>query len=112
MVKTHTSIGYDILSRASLPWPIAEVALQHHERLDGSGYPNALRGDEIILPARIIAVADVVEAMTQHRPYRAALGLDMALDEVTKGAGTLFDPDVVKACLAVFAAGFVLSLGP
>lgn len=107
MVKTHTTVGADILSRASVPWPIAEVALQHHERLDGSGYPHGLLGDDIILPARIIAVADVVEAMTQHRPYRPALGLERALAEVSAGAGTIFDHDVVTSCLAVFKAGFV-----
>jgi HD-GYP domain-containing protein (c-di-GMP phosphodiesterase class II) len=112
MVKQHTLVGYDILSRASLPWPIAEVALQHHERLDGSGYPNGLHGDEIILPARILAVADVVEAMTQHRPYRPGLGIDKALAEVTEGAGTRFDADVVKCCLAVFEAGFTFESGP
>jgi len=106
MVKRHTLVGYDILSKASLPWPIADVALQHHERLDGSGYPNGLLGDQIILPARIIAVADVVEAMTQHRPYRPGLGIDKALAEVSDGAGTRFDADVVKCCLAVFEAGF------
>jgi PAS domain S-box-containing protein len=106
LVKRHTLVGYDILSQASLPWPIAEVALQHHERMDGSGYPNGLLGGDIILPARIIAVADVVEAMTQHRPYRPGLGIDIALAEVTAGAGTLFDADVVKSCLAVFEAGF------
>jgi HD-GYP domain-containing protein (c-di-GMP phosphodiesterase class II) len=106
MIKRHTTVGSDILSKASLPWPLAEVALQHHERLDGSGYPGALRGSEIILPARIIAVADVVEAMTQQRPYRPGLGLDVALAEVSKGAGTKFDGDVVAACLAVFADGY------
>jgi response regulator RpfG family c-di-GMP phosphodiesterase len=112
MVKNHTLVGYDILSKASLPWPIAEVALQHHERLDGSGYPYGLPGSEIILPARIIAVADVVEAMTQHRPYRAALGIEVALAEVSAGAGTLFDAVVVKSCLAVFEAGFTFGDPP
>jgi PAS domain S-box-containing protein len=112
MVKRHTLVGYDILSKASLPWPIAEVALRHHERLDGSGYPNGLLGSEIILPVRIIAVADVVEAMTQHRPYRPGLGIDKALAEVTEGAGIRFDADVVKACLAVFEAGFTFEAGP
>jgi HD-GYP domain-containing protein (c-di-GMP phosphodiesterase class II) len=112
MVKQHTLVGYEILSKASLPWPIAEVALQHHERLDGSGYPNGLLGDQIILPARIIAVADVVEAMTQHRPYRSGLGIDKALAEVTDGAGTRFDADVVKCCVAVFEAGFTFGSGP
>lgn len=109
MIKRHTVVGYEILSKASLPWPIAEVALQHHERVDGSGYPYGIAGGEIILPARIIAVADVVEAMTQHRPYRPALGLDKALAEVSGGAGTLFDADVVKSCIAVFEAGFTFA---
>jgi hypothetical protein len=106
MVKRHTLVGYEILSKASLPWPIAEVALQHHERMDGSGYPNGLTGEEIILPARIVAVADVVEAMTQHRPYRPGLGIDKALAEVTAGAGKLFDAEVVASCLAAFDSGF------
>jgi HD-GYP domain-containing protein (c-di-GMP phosphodiesterase class II) len=91
------------------PWPIAEVALQHHERMNGSGYPNGLRGDEIILEARILAVADVVEAMGSHRPYRAALGIDAALSEVKAGRGTLYDPVVVDACLTLFTVrGFKL----
>lgn len=111
MVKVHTTVGFDILSKARLPWPIAEVALSHHERLDGSGYPNGLIGDEIVLPARIIAVADVVEAITQHRPYRAALGLESALEEVREGAGTRFDADVVEACVAAFTAGFTFDAG-
>lgn len=112
MVKTHTNVGADILAKASLPWPIAEVALQHHERMDGSGYPNGLCAGEISQPARIIAVADVVEAMAQHRPYRSALGIDKALAEVARGAGTLFDADVVQACLAVFETGFTFESGP
>ena len=111
MIKQHSQIGADILSHAALPWPIADVALQHHERLDGSGYPHGLSGDEIILPARIIAVADVVEAMSQHRPYRPALGLEAALAEVTAGAGRLFDPDVVSACHAVFNMGYTFEWG-
>ncbi len=111
MIKQHSQIGADILSHAALPWPIAEVALQHHERLDGSGYPHGLAGDEIIMPARIIAVADVVEAMSQHRPYRPALGLEAALAEVSGGAGTLFDRDVVSACHAVFNMGYTFEWG-
>jgi HD-GYP domain-containing protein (c-di-GMP phosphodiesterase class II) len=106
LVKRHTIFGANVLTQASLPWPIAEIALQHHERLDGSGYPAGLRGDEIIMPARIVAVADVVEAMMMPRPYRAALGLDAALAEITAGSGTLYDAKVVKSCLAVFNAGF------
>lgn len=106
LIQEHTKVGFKILSGARAPWPIAEVALSHHERLNGSGYPYGLTADEIIVPARIIAVADVVEAMTQHRPYRPARGLEAALDEVRSGAGTLFDAEVVKACLALFEAGF------
>ena len=106
MIKRHALIGYEILSKASLPWPIPEVALQHHERLNGSGYPNSLVGDDIILPARIVAVADVVEAMSNHRPYRAALGLEQALDQVASNAGTLYDAEVVRHCLKVFEDGF------
>ena len=109
LVKGHCEVGADILRRAVLPWPIAEVAAQHHERLDGSGYPLGLVGEEIILPARIAAVADVVEAMSHHRPHRAALGIDAALAEIRAGAGTAFDGDVVTACERVFAAGFVWS---
>jgi hypothetical protein len=106
IVKTHCAVGHKILQAASLPWPISEVAWQHHERLDGSGYPRGLTGDEIILPARILSVADVVEAMMNHRPYRPALGYDQAVAEVIAGRGTLFDSDVVDACCAVFDAGF------
>ncbi len=106
MVKTHCVRGAEILTQACLPWPLAEVAHAHHERLDGSGYPRALVGEEIILPARIIAVADVVEAMVHRRPYREGLGLEAALGAVRGGAGTRFDPDVVEACLRVFDRGF------
>jgi HD-GYP domain-containing protein (c-di-GMP phosphodiesterase class II) len=111
MIKEHSQVGFDILSRAALPWPIAEIALQHHERLDGSGYPNGLFADDIVLPARIVAVADVVEAMTNHRPYRSALGVERALAEIAAGAGTLFDADVVKACIELFESGFDLGIG-
>jgi HD-GYP domain-containing protein (c-di-GMP phosphodiesterase class II) len=106
MIKRHSIVGSEILAKATLPWPVAEVALQHHERMDGSGYPSGLIGGQIILPARIVAVADVVEAMTHHRPYRPGLGHDRALTEITLGAGTLYDTEVVQACLAVFEEGF------
>jgi hypothetical protein len=106
MVKTHCAVGHEILMSSSLPWPIPDVAWQHHERLDGSGYPRGLKTDQIILPARILSVADVVEAMMNHRPYRPALGFKMAIGEVMAGRGTLFDPDVVDACCAVFESGF------
>lgn len=112
LIKTHPIVGADILAKARLPWPIVDVALQHHERMDGSGYPFALKGDDVIMPARIIAVADVVEAMSQHRPYRPALGSELALAEIVSGAGTLYDEDVVQACLAVFRAGFSFQSGP
>lgn len=106
LIKRHPSVGADILAKASLPWPISEVAKQHHERMDGSGYPDGLKGNEIIRPAQIIAVADVVEAMSQHRPYRPALGLYEALSHLSTESGKLFDSEVVEACIAVFAKGF------
>ncbi len=106
MVQRHATIGYEILSNARLPWPIPEVALQHHERMDGSGYPSGLVGEAIIQPARIVAVADVVEAMSNHRPYRAAVGLERTLDYVASNAGTLFDAEAVRCCLDLFAEGF------
>jgi len=106
LIKRHCEVGANILQKASLPKVIVEVALQHHERLDGSGYPHGLSGDQIGMPARIVAVADVVEAMMHYRPYRQALGLEAALTEVTRGSGTLFDVNVVAACIAQFEAGF------
>jgi len=99
LVRTHSQIGYDILAGVDFPWPVREMVLQHHERLDGSGYPNGLRGDQIEIGARIIAVADVVDAMSSHRPYRAAVGVDAAVGTITRGSGTVFDPDVVDACI-------------
>lgn len=104
LIKTHPQTGYDILKHVKFPWPIAQIILQHHERMDGSGYPAGLRGDQILLEARIIAVADVVDSMTSHRPYRPALGLEAALDEIKQGSGTLYDPDVVEACVQVMRA--------
>ena len=104
LIKTHPQTGYDILKHVKFPWPIAQIILQHHERMDGSGYPAGLRGDQILLEARIIAVADVVDSMTSHRPYRPALGLEAALDEIKQGSGTLYDPDVVEACVEVMRA--------
>ncbi len=102
IIKEHPRTGYRILKDIDFPWPIAQIVLQHHERLDGSGYPQRLRGEEILLEARIIGVADVVEAIASHRPYRSALGIDRALDEIARNSGTQFDPDVVDACLAIF----------
>jgi PAS domain S-box-containing protein len=103
MVKTHVQRGYEVLKTIDFPWPIATIVWQHHERLDGSGYPNGLRGEDILLEARIIAVADTVEAMTSHRPYRAALGINEALKEITQNSGKLFDQNVVNACLRRFS---------
>ena len=102
LVKTHPSVGYDILKTIDFAWPIADVVLQHHERLDSSGYPQGLSGEEIMLEARILAVADVVEAMTSHRPYRPAHGIDKALEEITQNRGVLYDPEAVDACLKLF----------
>ena len=102
MLKDHTRVGYEILKTIEFPWPIATIVLQHHERMDGSGYPAGLSGDKIILEARILAVADVVEAMSSHRPYRPALGIDRALEEIRLNRGTLYDPVVVDACIKLF----------
>ena len=103
LIKTHAESGYDILREVDFPWPVAQIARQHHERLDGSGYPRGLKADEILLEARIIAVADVVESMMSHRPYRPSLGVEVALEEVSSKRGVLYDPDVVDACLELFA---------
>lgn len=105
LIRTHPQVGYDIIKDIDFPWPIAKIILQHHERMDGSGYPNGLKGEEILLEARIIAVADVVEAMMNHRPYRAALGLDAAITEIESCAGGQFDPQVVAACVRVMRRG-------
>jgi HD-GYP domain-containing protein (c-di-GMP phosphodiesterase class II) len=106
LIKTHAQAGYDIIKGVEFPWPIAQLVLQHHERLDGSGYPQGLRGDAMLGGAKILAVADVVEAMMSHRPYRPALGIDVALAEIEKGKGTLFDPEAVDACVSLFQDGF------
>ena len=102
LIKGHSQIGYDILKSIDFSYPIAQIVLQHHERLNGSGYPNKLKGDEILLEAKIIGVADVVEAMSSHRPYRPALGIDVALEEISQNRGILYDPEVVDACLKLF----------
>jgi len=109
LIKSHTRTGFEILRPIHFPWPVAEVALRHHERLDGSGYPDGLSGDEILLEARVLAVADVIEAMASHRPYRSALGTAAALDEVRSGAGSRYDADAAAACEHVFAEGFVFT---
>jgi HD-GYP domain-containing protein (c-di-GMP phosphodiesterase class II) len=102
LVKDHAQQSYEILKGVDFPWPVAQVALQHHERLDGSGYPRGLKGDAIILEARILAVADVIEAMASHRPYRAARGIEPALAEIEQGAGRIYDADVAKVALRLF----------
>jgi len=109
LIKEHPRTGYEILKKIEFPWPIAEIVLQHHERMDGSGYPQGLKGNEILLQSRIIGVADVVEAMTFHRPYRPALGLTEALGEIEKNKNILYDPEVVDACIAIFKKGFELT---
>jgi HD-GYP domain-containing protein (c-di-GMP phosphodiesterase class II) len=102
LIKTHPRIGYDILKNIEFPWPVAQVVLHHHERMDGSGYPQGLSGNDILLDARILGVADVVEAMASHRPYRPGLGIDKALEEIVQKQGILYDTEVVEACLKVF----------
>lgn len=102
MVKTHAQNAYDILKTIDFPYPIAQIILQHHERMDGSGYPQGLKGKDILLEARIISAADVIEAMSAHRPYRPALGIETAIDEITRCRGKLYDADVVDACLSIY----------
>jgi PAS domain S-box-containing protein len=109
LIKVHPQVGYDIIKGIEFPWPVAKMILQHHERLNGSGYPQGLKGDEISLEARILAVADVVEAMASHRPYRPSLGLDTALEEISQNRGVLYDPQAVDICLRLFREkGFTL----
>lgn len=102
MIHIHPQVGYQLLKHIPFPWPIAEIVYQHHEKLDGSGYPRGLSGEDILLEARILAVADLTEAESSHRPYRPTMGTAQALDEIERGKGTLYDPDVVTACLALF----------
>jgi len=102
IIKSHPQVGNDILKDIEFPWPIAQIVYQHHERMDGSGYPQGLSGEDILMEARILAVADIVEAMASHRPYRPALGIDVALEEISENKGVLYDPEVVDACLKIF----------
>jgi PAS domain S-box-containing protein/putative nucleotidyltransferase with HDIG domain len=102
MIKAHPKVGYDILKQIEFPWPVADIVLQHHERLNGTGYPSGLSGDDILIEARILAVADVIEATASHRPYRAGLGIDSALEEISQAQGVLYDSKVVEACLTLF----------
>jgi HD-GYP domain-containing protein (c-di-GMP phosphodiesterase class II) len=103
LVKEHPSIAFSILRNVSFPWPIANIIIQHHERIDGSGYPMGLKDDDLLMESKILAVADVVEAMASHRPYRAALGVDAALSEITAQRGVTLDAAAVDACLRVFS---------
>ncbi|MDR9436217.1 MAG: GAF domain-containing protein [Thiohalophilus sp.] len=112
LIKAHTVVGYEIVQDIPFPWPVARMIREHHERLDGSGYPDGLSDEQILFESKILAVADVVEAIASHRPYRAALGIDMALDEIHAQSGSKYDPDVVDACIRLFRdKGFELPTG-
>ena len=102
LIKIHPQAGFDILKRIEFRWPVARIVLQHHERIDGSGYPAGLWGEDILIEARIIGVADVVESVSYHRPYREAYGIDRAMEEIYQKKGVLYDPDVVDVCLKLF----------
>ncbi len=102
LIKTHPDAGYEILKEIDFPWPIADIVGQHHERMDGSGYSKGRHDDEIMMEARILAVADVVEAIASHRPYRPSLGMDRALEEITQYRGVTYDADVVDICISLF----------
>ena len=104
LIRSHPQAGYDILKEIDFPWPVAQIVLQHHERMNGSGYPNKLKAEDILLEARILAVADVVEAMSSHRPYRPAHGIEKALEEISQNRGTLYDPRAVDACVTLFSS--------
>jgi HD-GYP domain-containing protein (c-di-GMP phosphodiesterase class II) len=99
IIKTHPRVGYDLLKSIEFPWPIAQIVLQHHERINGTGYPGGLKGDEIMLEAKILGVSDVVETISSHRPYRPALGIDKAVEELVEKKGVLYEVDVVEACI-------------
>jgi response regulator RpfG family c-di-GMP phosphodiesterase len=105
LIKSHVQAGYDILKQIEFPWPLADIILQHHERLDGSGYPNGLKGGEIMLAARILAVSDVFETIASHRPYRPSLGMPRALNELRENRGRLYDSKVVAVCLSLIEEG-------
>ncbi len=102
IIKSHPQVGFDIIREIDFPWPVQNMVLQHHERLDGSGYPDGLKGEDIILEAKIMTVADVVEAMSSHRPYRPGRGIDAALDEIRNNSGRLYDADIVACCVRLF----------
>ncbi len=102
LIRTHSQAGYDILKDIDFPWPIARIVLEHHERMDGSGYPDGLTGRDTLIESKILAVSDVVEAIASHRPYRPALGIDKALEVISSSSGTLYDTNVVENCLKLF----------
>lgn len=102
LIKNYPKVGYDILRKVDFPWPIAEIVFQHQEKIDGSGYPRGLKGDEICIEAKILGVANVVEAMTSYRSYRPAISIDESLAEISKNKNILFDPEVVDACIKLF----------
>ena len=103
LIRTHPEVGYDIVKGVDFIWPVKEIVLQHHERYDGTGYPYGLKGNEIAIEARVVAVADVIEAISSHRPYRSALGIEFGLEEIRSGRGTRYDPAVADACIKLFA---------
>jgi HD-GYP domain-containing protein (c-di-GMP phosphodiesterase class II) len=110
LIKEHARCGYEMLKDVESPWPLAEIVYQHHERMNGSGYPRNLKGDEILMESRILAVADVVESMASHRPYRPTLGIEAALEEIEKNKRILYDDTVADACLRLFREkGYQLS---
>jgi HD-GYP domain-containing protein (c-di-GMP phosphodiesterase class II) len=102
LIRTHSQSGYDIMKDIEFPWPVARIILEHHERMDGSGYPNGRSNNDILVESRILALADVVDAMASHRPYRPSLGIDVALREIEKNKEVLYDSDAVDACLMLF----------
>ena len=102
LIKVHSQSGYEMLKDVESPWPLAEIVYQHHERINGSGYPRNLKGNEILIESQILAVADVVEAMASHRPYRPTLGIEAALEEITKNKGILYNIAIADACLKLF----------
>lgn len=102
LIRTHSEAGYSILKDIDFPWPIARIVLEHHERINGSGYPNKLKADELLLESKIISIADVVEAISSNRPYRPAVGINAALEEIEKNKGILYDEEAAEACLKLF----------
>jgi len=102
LIKNHPKTGYEILKNVDFPWPVAEIVFQHHEKIDGSGYPRELKRDEILIEAKILCVADVVEAMSSYRSYRPAISIDRTLNEISENKGILFAPEVVDACITLF----------